>query len=205
MITISYGTRRMVLAVPKLGIVIKFARLVVRRKGPAKLKDHWEQLTWDWKIWLRHPSCGWSYFQDEFLPDLRVGLSLKEVRVLGIQDNRQERQYWRRTDTLRRRLLVPTYVSFLGLFNVQEYREPSRASEIFWAVRHALSDEVHDWEDFDWHHFVNAANFHLTADNQLLFFDYGDRKTQKVIDEHALTRREMEAMLTALGTPAQGN
>ncbi len=174
---VSKGQSRVVVAIPSWGIAIKFAR--IRSKVvTAYFQDV-------------------SYYTREMYPnpDPAVRALFWETMTLasrrcirqtfgGIIDNWNERSLYKHTNTLHRLVLQPTYLSVCGLVNIQRYGKPGDVSEsesIFYAFyRIAGQALVHDS-----HHWIKAANFHLTPDGPKLL-DYGSEETQKIVSNHGV-------------------
>ncbi len=156
------GTNRYVFLFPSLGVVVKVPliqvrtaflslKLIVQGRELARLRNEWKRPVED-------------------------GLGIRGLLCLGFVANWSEYLFSRETQNP---FLQPTYVSFLGLLNIQKFEE---------------SDEITDWQSIwsqlldlterqvliDSHHFTNPFNFCL-KNGRLVMVDYGGKKCREVI------------------------
>lgn len=169
---IKRGTSRLVICLPKLGLVIKlplakpfvFVHLVIRaiRMGwRSKDMKRWLK----WVVWLG--------------TDTDVFVNIRYTLLNGIYQNWQEYRLWRRT---RSSFLEPTFVSLFGLINVQKYGEQfTEISEgALWSQLLELSDGA-VWSNG--HHFANSKNFSF-RDGTIRMLDYGGRGIEEVVVQY---------------------
>lgn len=176
------GSSRFVLAVPQLGLVFKFPRI--------PFADAWAKLR-SAKSRHRRFRLGreggepfLKFLQREFF-EYRVEhfASLKRTLCKGIVDNWRERKYYKRSDSERRKLLQPTYLSLLGLVNIQKYGKPMSCSspgELYNAYFEVVGPPLNK----DGHHFYNDDNFHHTG-SSIRLLDYGSLATQQVLTDYS--------------------
>lgn len=161
---IKKGRDRLVVVLPRLGVVVKFPLIRIL----VALRVAW--------LYMRRPT--------HFVQNLRFELDLPVEHMLsgikgalarGVVNNWREWQLYRTTNHA---LLEPTYFSMLGFLNVQKYDAPySGTSQALWAQLLELTDGA-VWADV--HHFCNPANFCVRR-GTLLMVDYGGSKGVPVI------------------------
>ncbi len=184
------GKRRIVVPVSRFGIVIKFPRLRVQN-----FWDFWAgDIVGMWKEMhtSKHPEAKKLYWKS-----VRLGLSVVCTSAFfgGIADNWRERRYYKSCDSSFRPLLQPTYLSLLGLVNVQRLGNPSKDLSVCETLcRIIWPDAAHDG-----HHWDTPSNFDVSS-GELKVLDYGSVETQKIINKHGwalLTKFELESRSTS--------
>jgi|GEM_PF-1392940 len=177
---VAKGRHRVVLVIPSLGIVVKFPRFrkrfliefwrdTIRAKSLGPFVGRWSV--------TKRKNWGWMF------RDLKRALILT---FMGMEANWGERSYYKHCSMYSRLLLQPTYLSFLGVINIQEFAEPAPIDEsytIYFAAEAIVGGEG---MRPDGHHWSNARNFHL-ANGRLRVIDYGSAETQRILDEHGLS------------------
>ena len=161
---ISKGKNRIVLILPSMGVVVKIAII-----SPIK----------SFRCLFRTiKSKNWKYLRREFMSPFGRGIpKFKDYLLLGIIHNWLEFWFYVKTKNT---FLQPTYFSLLGLFNIQKLGKVSKFSFV------NLRCQLHEltkgkiWKHS--HHFSNSDNF--CFDGKLRMFDYGDKRTQEVIQEY---------------------
>ncbi len=171
---IKRGTTRLVICLPKMGLVIKlplikpfkFFRNVISairlgRKGGEIIK--WLK----WAVWLGK--------------DNDVAGNIRYTLLSGIYQNWQEYRLWRKTLSP---FLEPTYFSLLGFINIQKYGEQlTGVSEgVLWSQMLELSEKA-VWSNG--HHFANPENFSF-SDGIIKMVDYGGRGVEEVVIQHGI-------------------
>ena len=170
------GSRRIVLALPNYGIAVKFPLLRTRN-----IRDFWMgDVVGMYKEMYasKHPEAMALYREAIWLGLKRC---LYQSFFGGLADNWRERRYYKYCDVSLHPLLQPTYLSLIGLVNLQRLGTPSndetvcrRACRVIWP------DAPHDG-----HHWDMPANFDV-SDGCLKILDYGSVATQKIINKHGL-------------------
>ncbi len=154
----EWGGNRVVVVLA--GVAFKFPRI--------RLAGAWDTLKSHW----RHKSFG-----REFEYTVYQVFSLKWLLFKGVVDNWKEYRFYRET---RHPFLQPTYISLLGLVNIQKAGQPlGAAGKDIWHQFFELTDGA---VVSDGHHFENPDNFSLTEDG-LRILDYGGRDTQNLVRE----------------------
>lgn len=158
---ISFGTSRVVIAVPNYGIVIKIARIRIIQ-AIRELPDYIKCFHIWRKVSLQSRSLITPF-----------GYIMR-----GIIENWGERSFYKFT---KNPLLQPTYFSILGLVNIQRYSKPLEGvgfsiASTLWKIS-GFDERVAD----DRHHFCNSKNFTKDEAVKLRMLDYGFKKTQEVI------------------------
>ncbi|KKR53031.1 MAG: hypothetical protein UT91_C0035G0003 [Parcubacteria group bacterium GW2011_GWA2_40_23] len=159
---ISFGSWRLVLALPNLGIVIKF---------PFPLCNIGNVF-----IFWRCAGAPKSFKGINYLVRGIVKCFWKAFQI-----NWHEFTYYRQS---RHPILQPTHFSFLGLFNIQRYGLPCRTDN--WNLPMQIDIITNDKikEYCDPHHFQAQYNFNLVG-GKLHIHDYGDVQTQQALDHFA--------------------
>lgn len=168
----KYGTSRLVICLPKLGLVIKlplakpivFVRQVISAISLGRQSK-------DIKKWLK-----WAVWLGE---DTDTVGNIRYTLLNGTYQNWQEYRIWRRT---RSSFLEPTFFSLLGLVNVQKYGEQLTEITVgaLWSQLLELSDKA-VWSNG--HHFANPENFSF-RDGTIRMLDYGGRGVEEVVVQH---------------------
>lgn len=158
---IKKGTKRIVVIIPIVRIVIKFPVVHLREaiKGITYYGRDKEHLKW--------------YL---FSPVKQPG-GFKHLLFRGLVDNLGERRFYRK---IKHPFLQPTFFSFFGLFNIQKIGRmlpESTDPKWFWGKMLELTQSAAKDDD---HHFYNAENFCLEK-GKLKTLDYGRPKTQEII------------------------
>ena len=157
----NWGTSRIV--VVSHGLAFKFPRV--------RLGEAWETL----KYRFRTRSL-WR----EFVYTVYQVFSLKWILLKGVVDNWKEYRFYRKT---KHPFLQPTYVSLIGLLNIQRAGRPlGNSSEALW---HQLYELTGGAVLGDNHHFENPNNF-CTSGRRLRILDYGGPETQRIVSEFGL-------------------
>lgn len=161
MFKVFFGSQRCVVAFPFFGFVIKF---------PSFHKAHWV----------------WYYFgKRSILYVVRTFLSQAWYFVVnGIKQNYRERNLWKKT---KNPFLVPSYFSFFGLINIQEYKivvldsklESLLLKEMSALWRSGEGDSIFD--GVETHAWSSISNFTVTSSGNLKMLDYGGENDGKVI------------------------
>lgn len=162
---IKKGRDRVVLLLPKIGIVLKFpivhlltaARLLRRYLGEDR--HHWRHnVHLEFQIPIDHMMSG-----------------IKGALFRGVVASWRE---FRLHQTTRHAFLQPTYISLLGLVNVQKYGEPYGGDyRALWTQMLNIT-EAAVWADN--HHFSNPDNF-CVYKGKLRMLDYGNPKGYPVV------------------------
>lgn len=167
---IKRGTSRIVIVLPKLGIVIKLARTY-----PLAWVKHL------WFLWrLRRRMNFWLELKDHFNAGVDDVSSFDAFLLCGLCANWQEWRYWKQH---RFRALVPTYWSLFGLCNIQAYGNANSMDLNGWALvfqRLLVATQRDIWEDN--HCFCVLRNF-VDYAGTIRLVDYGSLKTQRVLDQ----------------------
>lgn len=169
---IKRGTSRLVICLPKLGLVIKLPLakpIVFVRQVISATRLGWKSK--DMKKWLK-----WAAWLGEGTDT--VG-NIRYTLLNGSYQNWQEYRLWRRT---RSSFLEPTFFSLLGLVNVQKYGEQLKgiSDGALWSQLLELSDKA-VWSNG--HHFANPENFSF-RDGMIRMLDYGGRGIEEVVIQH---------------------
>jgi hypothetical protein len=206
MLVFAKGDNRLVLAIPSLGVAFKFPRIRV-----------WDALNILWWGIKRHfyaPSPRGRrepfsvFLRRQFIEySVESNWTFKSSLGRGITDNWRERRYYKHASPLGRLLLQPTYLSILGLVNVQKYGKPVGRPEddVGVPLYHAFFKIAGQALIRDGHHWVSAANFHLD-NGSIRVLDYGNLKTQAILDEFGLEflRRFVPPDLSTTSTDTKG-
>jgi len=174
---VSKGQSRIVVAIPRLGIAIKCARI---RKRYAI--DFYRNASRYAREMLPNPdpevkAMYWEFVRGSFRRSVRLTFR-------GVSDNWCERNFYKHSDALSRLLLQPTHLSLFGLINVQKYGEPADIGDSE-PIYHAFFQIAGQDLIQDGHHWVNAKNFHLATDGPKLL-DYGGEATRRIIDQYGV-------------------
>jgi len=125
------------------------------------------------KTWLH-----WQLFKSTVYSEI----SLRQWIFRGIVENWQEFWFYQKTRNL---FCVPTYFSFLGLFNIQKLgSEPKiNINDLHYQFVIFTNNEARG------HHYDNNGNFSY-QNRKLQILDYGSPKVQKVIIEFGALLQE---------------
>lgn len=185
MITFRRGTSRSVLAIPDMGIVIKFAHI--------QIGDAWHMLRQAkrdhdrWCVVRDRQSFRCFLCSQIYVRTVEENGTLKQYLFRGIVSNWRERSYYKKSDAERRQLLQPTYLSLLGLVNVQKYGKPMKPRDLlgttFGKLYEAFLKVVGPALKRDAHHFYYEGNFHHTG-SRVVLLDYGSLATQEIVTQH---------------------
>ena len=160
----QHGSQRTVFVFPGLGVVIKIPISIVGLISNYKFRRMPRQSTRSFWWCVRG-----------------TGLDIYKA----VQVNWHEFTYYHQS---RHPILQPTYFSFFGLLNIQRYGLPfvMQCSEDYQGEMYlqmmALTDDGMRDCGGDPHHFRDPLNFGV-EDGKLRIHDYGDPKTQKVLDK----------------------
>lgn len=188
MVIFHKGSGRTVLAVPRLGLVFKIARIrwgdawaEVRR---AKSKHH------QYRLGKKYGEPFGTFLRRQIFEfTVEESPSLKQALFLGIVDNWRERSYYKASNPLHRLLLQPTYISFFGFLNVQKYGKPMKSRSLldpkFGELQQCYFEVVGAPLKEDGHHFTYEENFHHEG-HAVRFLDYASLKTRRIISEYGL-------------------
>ena len=162
------GNTRIVIAFPKMGFVIKIAKICIF--GPLKWfiqdiihsRGSWKRATLTWRL---------------MGVENRIGPKFPIVG--GIMANWHERKKWRLT---KHKFLCPTFFTFLGLFNIQKFEKPLEPDGLHIG---ALMSRITNCDSQRCGHgFENAENY-CNKDGHLQMIDYGDSRQWPVIEKYA--------------------
>lgn len=170
--SIKYGTSRLAICFPKLGVVVKLP--IVR--PISFLKCTYSAITFAIKYYRFESIKSSLWLTDEYdtMGNIRYTL------LNGIYQNWQEYRLWKRTTST---FLEPTYFSLLGLANVQKYGEELDVSVgTLWSQIMELSEQT-AWSNG--HHFSDPANFSYRADS-IRMLDYGGRGIAEVVEKYGV-------------------
>lgn len=195
MVQISRGDHRLVVALPSLGVVLKFPRIALRYLVVAEGKK-FIYLVSSWRaFWEEVFSLGspyndfpdgppWALVDYSFRNLLKTFAQERFFAAIG--DNWRERRYYKLASDETRRVLAPTYWSFLGLVSVQAYRRPyeTATNEDARVLSHLLRQRLGEDMNGHGHEFFNSKNFSGLEEGALIFLDYGDLDVQVIIDKH---------------------
>lgn len=151
---VHYGSTRIVVLVPTLGIALKIPRVDMQH-CQWKSTKHW-MLSW------QNPASNWH------------GL------LKGVAANIREWFFWKRT---RHSLLWPTIGSLAGVVNVQRIAPPFSPTLIEHSIRMSIAFGYEPFEVVgvpDGHVFEEAGNFTMVG-SALYLLDYGDTYTHEVV------------------------
>lgn len=161
MIQFHCGRWRWVIALPPLGIVLKFPRF-----HPLEWLFHlylYRKIRW--KVWCAS--------------ELNAQSAFYRYSIGGLSDNFGEWLFYLRHP---HPFLQPTYFSLFGLMNVQRYGAPLDE------VHERENQRMYRWSlmtDFgvskDNHTFGSNKNFCLDHDGNIHILDYGQKRTQRVL------------------------
>lgn len=162
---IAKGRDRIVIVIPELGIVIKFPFIhfimVVRQIYGYIKEREWKRMC---ALWQRGVEDREGFVNSLFG---------------GIYANWLEGTFYRETHN---HFVQPTYFSFLGLINIQEWgnmctvEDGDELMEFWTELRMITKDEVY----VDPHHFQNPENYCM-HDTHVRMTDYGNTTVQKVL------------------------
>lgn len=179
------GSRRIVLALPNYGIAVKFPLL--------RTKNIWD-------FWMGDVVGMYKEMYASAHPEARalyreaVWLGFKRCMYQcffgGLADNWRERHYYKYCDASLRPLLQPTYLSLIGLVNLQRLGTPSNDEAVCRRTCRVIRPDA----PRDGHHWDMPTNFDVSA-GCLKMLDYGSTATQKIINKHGL------ALLAEFGSP----
>jgi hypothetical protein len=172
--SVSKGTHRTVIAIPTLGIAIKWARI---QSWP--LRNFYGDLTFLRREMWPNPD---PKVRKLFWETVRSSANRAVIQFFeGFSSNWRERTYYKHADASGKLLLQPTYLTFFGVFNVQKYGEPADEadSDEMYRQFHSIAGKA---LIRDGHHWSFADNFHVHTDG-LKILDYGNVATQQIIDE----------------------
>jgi len=169
---IKRGTSRLVICLPKLGLVIKvplarpfvFVGHVINSINRGRQSKNIKKRL-KWAVWLGK--------------DTDVVDNIRYTLLNGTYQNWQEYRLWRCT---RSSFLEPTFCSLLGLINVQKYGEQlTGISKVaLWSQLLELSNQA-VWSNG--HHFANPDNFSF-REGVIRMLDYGGHGMEYVVVEH---------------------
>lgn len=167
---IKRGRSRLVICVPRIGIVIKLPR--------TRLKGFIRHTAWAAKRSVEFRS--WTFLGDALRlnEESDSDINIRYTLLNGVYQNWMEYLLWRKTHS---RFLEPTYFSFLGLINVQRYGEPLAVStETLWVQLWRLTERSIAVNP---HHFHNPANFSLRK-GKIRMVDYGGRNVADIVQKY---------------------
>lgn len=165
MIRFHCGRWRWVIALPPLGIVLKFPRFYPREC----LRGLWSVA----KVLRRLPlRVIWN-------AEFHSESAIIRYSIGGLLDNLGEWRFYRQTQ---HPFLQPTYFSLFGLMNVQRYgTELSEDSEREYE-RMSRWGLMTDWEVYkDGHTFASNKNFVVDQFGLTHIVDYGQPRTQRIL------------------------
>lgn len=162
----KYGTSRIALLIPFLGIAIKFPRVygltILKQVYYGYLKrGYWKGLFW----FLTAPAnqmCSFRY-----------------MAFAGVVGNVSEFMFYLKT---RNRFACPTYFSFFGLINIQQLGETPAFGEAWDIHRAILNIGGNDIKDS--HCFSDVFNFVIGKNGQLYLLDYASSNSQLVLKKY---------------------
>lgn len=160
---IKHGYSRSVLIFKNY--VIKFPRIYLKNAfNRAKEEKRRKRLWWHLNRW--------TYMHY---------LSIHRYLFKGIIDNWLEYVFFIKS---RHVIIVPTYFSFFGLFNIQ-----ARAHEFdgkkFRQKCWGVLGEITDWEVFNASHEFSSVSNYGIYNRRLRLFDYGNKRAQVVIVKYS--------------------
>lgn len=161
MFKVFFGSTRCVVAFPFFGFVLKF---------PSFHKSNWV----------------WYYLnKDPFLEVVSSFLNQSwQLTISGVAQNIRERALWKKTKDP---FLVQTYFSFLGLVNVQKYRNSAQGKELELLLLTKMGQLMEStldsgvWVEVSTHSWSGISNFTVTPSGNLQMLDYGSENDDKVI------------------------
>lgn len=154
---IKRGRQRVVIIIPRLGFVVKFPRVYMKRALGIAQKWGWKKFLYDFK------------FSTQSMGSPRYFL------FGGIVANWQEFMFFLKT---RHPFLQPTYFSLLGIVNIQRYGRPCDNFVEIINLFDSISREI-VYQDL--HCFTSPENFCLDEQGRVRMVDYSQKKTQQVI------------------------
>jgi len=159
---IAQGHRRIVLVIPRLGIVLKFPIIrinVFLSDGLFVIKRR------NFRNFIK-----WLFV---YTPDQYFGA--RNRLFGGIVDN--QREYWLST-YYPMQIIQPTYFSFFGLINIQKAGEPldqTEATDFFSFLLQYVKDKHEDYRLlFSLGHHIEIVNFCTNNDDSIRIVDYGN-------------------------------
>jgi hypothetical protein len=158
------GSSRYVLLVPRLGIVVKFARTRIGRTFWRLIREKMSS----------NPSTRAFAFK-------MFSTFWRMSAVKGLIENVSERRLYRKTKCP---LLVPTYVS-LGFVNIQRLQLGRRPSGYKWFAQLTFLMQYHNWVSS--HSFGNHDNFLIDDAGKLRMLDYGSPVIGPAIERFGTT------------------
>ncbi len=163
---IKFGTSRIVLLIPQLGVALKFPRLYIR-----------EMLVEVYFGYLKRRRFKelWSFMKAS--PDT-IG-SFRYLIFHGLLCNLSEFWFYVKT---RNTLAWPTYFSFFGICNIQKLGKIPPFDEAWFIYNLILSIGRGDIRDN--HCFSNVSNFTISKDDGLYFLDYASPNCQLVMQKY---------------------
>lgn len=163
---IRRGSSRIVIALPLLGIVIKFPIIKIK-----------EMIIGSFAV---YKSGGYRALRRQFsYPTMSYG-SARRSLFYGIKQNWEEFCIYVKT---RNRLLAPSYFSLLGLVNVSRYVPEVPGLDCFTLVRQLSQLTDHQFFKSDPHHFEDTGNFGIW-NGKIVMRDYGSAKLVKFIVDY---------------------
>lgn len=180
---IKHGTARMVILLPSLGIVIKFAKCNLRKSFDCVKDLFFLRIVGSENIVKRRIFLFCSNFKLNFLK-----MSSSETGALpffwsflfqGLYDNLIEFLFY--LFNPRQKFLVPTYFSFFGIFNIQPLQENICKRDIYLDFEKVVeeNDLLKNAHTFDCRH-----DFAFSESGNLRAIDYAGKGARKIIKQY---------------------
>lgn len=168
------GQSRIVMILPKIGVVIKFPKI------------EFKMLFLDLKIIIMHKDKV-DAFKSFFLEPMKYNSETYPsyfyyYAFCGISSNWNERQFYKRT---KNPFLQETYFSLFGLVNVQKLGFQLNQEDSFrkWNFQDQIDRLTNEQARKDKHHWFGPTNFCI-EDGKLKIFDYGTTTCEKIIEQY---------------------
>lgn len=176
---IKYGTSRIVLLLPMLGLAIKFPRVYAR----IAFGNMWD--------FVRNRQ--WSDLYAFFFEYDYEQTSFSYFILKGFIDNLSERRFYRRT---RNSYAWPTFFSLYGALNIQILGNTlgRESKSIYKKIYSIVGQNIIR----DGHCFENGENFCRSKDGNVYLLDYASRTSQEILSKHG---EELRSAFQDLGLP----
>jgi hypothetical protein len=180
--TVKYGTSRMVILLPRLGIALKFAQFhpfrVLRLLWNSIFhkKEKYGKLNWCQRTKKNFKRAFYNKSGEENLPFFWMHL------FQGLFDNISEFTF--HLLNIKNKFPVPTYFSLFGIVNIQALQKNvCKKDEDVWHHLCKSSSHKELWNSSK-HTFSVAGNFSTDRDGKLKVIDYASKEVQRMIRKY---------------------
>lgn len=171
---IHYGTYRIAILLPWLGLAVKIPRIHIIRY----LRDYPQAIV----LIVSGERMALRGFIRDHTGSIEMDGSMRNRLLKGIWDNWREYWFWHR---YRPRFTIPTYFSFLGLVTIQPlaipYEGQEPLSQFEDRIQSLSCSRRLKLEDI--HHFCNVENYGIHQ-GRVGLIDYGGYVTQKLLIQY---------------------